>query len=843
MKTSWALRFAYRDGRASLRRLLLVVCSVVFGVAAIAAVDLFRSNLQSAVDTQAKSLLSADLVLRSRKPIPAPIEKAIEQIPGDQSRLTGFQSMISFPQQGGSRLALIRGIDNNFPFYGSFLTEPADATRRLHEGAFAVVDQSLLLQFDVSIGEQIRIGAQTFKIIGKILAVPGESIVFSSVAPRVYIPRSFVKKTDLLKKGSRINYQVSFRLGEQSNPDQLLAELKPQLSEHHVRGETVESRKQNLQRVLDNVAFFLSLAGILALTLGALGVFTAITVYLKRKETTIATLRCLGVTSEQILLIFLIQIAIIGGLSSLLGTSLGAFFSLLLPGILSEFLPVTLTVSLDPLVLLKACSIGTFASILFSLFPLLALQDVSPASALRSDFEQQNVSRWDRARSLAVALLVSVVVLFFWSETGGLIRGLSVGSGIAIAFSLLTLLSLFLRKSVRKLLPRQSSFRLRQGFRNLSRPQNQTTLVLLCVGFTSFLLLLLELTQSLLLEQVELSADKGRANVIFFDVQTDQKDQAGDLLARLKLPLLEQVPIVSMRLNRIGDRAVSELRDNPKLRIPSWVLRREYRSTYRDTLIDSEKLLSGSFVATHDDLSTAVPISLEKGIAKDLRVGLGDTLTFDIQGVLVETVVRSLREVDWKQTRPNFFVVFPKGVLEEAPHFFAMTTRVDSREQLAKLYQMFLAELPNVSAVDLSMILQTLDTVLSRLSFVVRFMGLFSIATGILILFTSMLLTQQQRVEENILLRIVGGTRGDLLAVTFFEYLFLALLGTLAGAVLAIFGTWAIAVAQFKLEFVFSPQALVFPAVGIVSLVVFAGLLGNSSTYRASPMEALRSSD
>jgi len=312
------------------------------------------------------------------------------------------------------------------------------------------------------------------------------------------------------------------------------------------------------------------------------------------------------------------------------------------------------------------------------------------------------------------------------------------------------------------------------------------------------------------------------------------------MLSTLQLPVLDEVPIVTMRLSSVKGRSVESLLADPQRLSPAWQLRREYRSTYRDRLHDGEKLVAGTFVANVPPGTAIVPISMESEIAKDLQLGLGDEVVFDLQGVPLTARVTSWRTVDWRRIQPNFFVVFPTGVLEAAPTMHVMLTRVPTSAEAGRLQREVVLAFPNISVVDLTLILQTIDSILSKISFVIRFMALFTVLTGLLVLVSALVTGRYQRMRESVLLRTLGASRRQILNILAVEYLALGLLAALTGIVLAVGASWALAQFVFKVGFAFQAGPVVVALLVVPGITVVTGLLMSRGVLNQPPLAVLR---
>lgn len=841
MFSRWIWRMAWRDTRFTRRQLALFTSSIVIGIASLVAIQTLRVNLLEAVDTQAKTLLGADLALNTRQEPTPEVEELLASIPGERAREVSFNSMAYFPRSQGTRLVQVRAVEGGFPFFGNLDTHPPEAARAYQDGALALVDETLLLQFEEAVGNSVRVGAVSFRISGGLRGIPGEVPTFSLIGPRLYIPLAYLEETRLIQPGSRVQYRFYYKLEPGTDVDQLLEGLSPRLEQAGMQVETVERRKASIGRPLRNLHRFLSLAAFVALLLGGVGVAGAIHVYMKQRLGVVAILRCLGATPRQTLAIFVVQAGALGLAGGLVGAAGGTAIQPLLPLVLGEFLPVEIPTSFSAAATLRGVGVGTGVALLFALIPLLSVRKVSPLLALRAEFEAGCRPERDPLKWLLYLILALSVLAFALAVLPERVYGLWFFAALVAVFGLLALLARGLVKLSRAVLPASWSYVWRQALANLYRPLNQTSVVMLSLGLSTFLMVTVYVTQSSVLEQVRMLGSGDKPNLVLFDIQSDQKEAVSRLVHSFGLPILQEVPIVTMRLASVKGRSVEEIQNDPENTIPRWALTREFRSTYRDRLIDSEELVAGEWRGRADHSSEEpVPVSLEEGLAERMDLALGDELVFDILGVPVRTAVASLRRVDWDRVQTNFFVVFPEGVLEPAPQFHAVVTRSDSPAVAAQLQRAMVREFPNVSAVDLAAILVTVDQILGKISLVVRFMALFSILTGLIILAAVILSGRYQRLRESVLLRTLGATRRQIRQILLMEYFLLGSLAALAGVLLALGAGWALARFVFEIAFAAPLVPLISVFLVVVTLTVLVGMANSRGVSTRSPLEVLR---
>ncbi|MDB6110063.1 MAG: permease [Pedosphaera sp.] len=830
---------AWRDSRTSRKRLLLFSLSIVLGIAALAAIGSLGSNLERAIEEQARTLLGADLVLSSRDGFSPAEEQLVHSLGGEQSRETSFSTMIYFVRGEGTRLVQVRALSGGFPFYGQLETKPAGAAQDFRRTGGTLVEESLLTQFGAKAGDEIRLGSLTTQIVGELDKVPGESVALATIAPRVYLPMEDLPRTGLLRQGSLVRYKVYFKFAPGTDASKLVEKIKPQLDQFRLSHETVADRKRDLGRSMDNLYHFLNLVGFIALLLGGVGVASAIHAHVKQKLGTVALLRCLGGSVAQTFAIYLAQGMALGLFGALVGAALGVAIQSALPKVLADFIPFTFQFSTSWLAIGRAVAIGFAICLLFALLPLLAVRRVSPLAAIRVAFEPQ-AARRDPFRWLVGACLGIGVAGFALSQTRDWRVGLGFAVGLALVFAILAATAKGLMLLARKLGGARLPFVWRQGLANLHRPNNRTLLLLLALGLGTFLMVSLFLVQQTLLTQLVSSGGTNQANTVLFDIQPDQRETVVQLVRSLGFPVLDQAPIITMRLTSLKGRTVESILADKQNHIPRWSLRHEYRSTYNDHLRDGEKLIAGQWHAQVTNDTKIVPISVEEGVAKELQIGLGDEIVFDVQGVPITTRVASLRLVDWRRVQPNFFIVFPRGVLDDAPAMDVLVTRVPSAAESAHLQREVVKQFSNVSAIDLRLILQTLDSILGKISFVIRFMAMFTVATGLLVLVGALLTGRYQRIQESILLRTLGASRGQILKILFAEYLALGLLAALTGILLAVVAAWALSRFVFEVHFVPEAVPLLIALVVVPGLTVATGLLMSRGVLNQPPLAILR---
>jgi putative ABC transport system permease protein len=855
------LKFAWRDARASFGRLALTALAVVAGVAALAATGSLGANIRAAIDNQARALLGADLVVESRSPPDAETDAFLARLGGETAREVAFASMLAVPDAAGavaaSRLVTVRAADPAYPFFGDLVSEPPDAKTRLATGDAVLVEETLLKQFGLAPGDTVRLGRKDFRVAGALRKMPGESAAVALLSPRVLVERTRLEGAGLLGPGSLARYRTHFRFAADVDVEAMVRRERDGLRALRLNADTVGERKRELGRALENVNAFLRLTGLVALLLGAVGVAAAMHALVQRKLATVAVLRCLGADAGLGLGVFMVQGVAVGAAGGVLGGLAGAALQAGLGAMVRDFLPVD---AADFAVrwseIATAAGIGCGLSALCTLVPLLAVRRVSPLAVLRAVVPPAGGRDPWRAAAL-LGLLAVVLGLTVWLgggwRNGAAFSGGLLLAGLALAGVARAVMALA-RRAGGLAVVRGLPFAARHGLASLHRPGNRTARLVVALGLGAFLLLTLAFSRASLLGQLRFAGQSDRPNLMFFDVQDDQVEGLRARLAELGAPAAAEAPIVTMRLARLKGRAVEDILKDRAAGVPGWTLRREYRSSYRAIPADTEKVVAGEWVGRWEPgpgsgargaegagpESEEVPISIEQGLAKDLRVGLGDELEWDVQGVALRTRVASLREVEWRRMSPNFFVLFPTGVLEGAPKFHVMAARAADLGLNARVQRGVATAFPNVSILDLGLVIESLDTVFGKAELAVRFIALFTLATGVVVLAGTLAAGRDQRVREAVLLRTLGASAAQVRTALVVELAALGLMAGVTGAVLALGGGAAVATWVFDAPPTLPWWPLAATVAGVVGLTVGVGLLTQRGVAGRPPLEVLR---
>ncbi|MEO7988375.1 MAG: FtsX-like permease family protein [Chryseolinea sp.] len=833
----WIWLMAWRDARHNFSRLFLFAASLVTGIAAVVALDSINNTLQTDIDRNAKELIGADLVINGDKKFNKELVAAFDSTKLEQAGQVDMASMVLFLNNGQSRLIRLVAISGPFPFYGKIETLPTEAFSQITKGKIAVMDETLATQYEVSSDDSIRVGKSIFKVAGVVTKIPGGGGIMASFTPSVYISMSELDSTGLVQFGSRVNYKNFFKIDDEKQLDKTIKKLDPLLKKFGHSYDTVQERKEGLGEGFLSIYRFFSLLAFIALILGCIGVASSVHIYAREKRDEVAVLRCVGSSGWQAFNIYFVQIFVLGIIASVIGSLLGLGIQQVLPIFLKGIIPFEIGFSISWSSLLLGLSLGTIISILFSILPLISVRFVPPLTVLRAAVETK--LPFSKTRLVTILLIAIFPIGFAWIQTHSFVTGVFFFLGLAAALGCLSLVAMGLLYLVRKFFPHNAGFIVRHSLSSLFRPNNQTRVLLVTVGLGAFIISILNIVEQSMLGQVEFTGQENQSNTILFDIQPNQREGVVQLMQDNKLKVNQVVPIITCRLKELKGKSIESYVTDEDDSIPDWALTREYRVTYRDSLIHSETLTKGEL---HHKTSgkDSIWVTLSEGMEESLNVTIGDSLVFDVQGVPMRVRISGIRKVEWQKDPPNFIFVFPKGVLEEAPQIFVATTRINDQNVANQFQQKLVMLFPNVSLIDLRLILSTVNGLFDKLGLVIRFLALFSIITGLVVLAGAVINSKFVRIKENVLLRTIGARTRQITMITLIEYAWLGLFSALTGLILSLGGGFLLTKFFFEITFAFDPIELSAIGLGVVILTVLIGWFNSREVINTPPLQILR---
>ncbi len=844
MTFSRLIFWAWRESLKQQSRLFLLIASITIGIAGLVAIDTFSYNLQIDIDAQAKELLGADLAITGLAQPSQKLKRSFDSLNAQQSEVVSFLTMAQFPKSDGIRPVNVRAVRGAYPFFGSLETQPASAATSYKKNGGVLIDQTLSFQFNANVGDSIIIGGVNYLIEGVLMGAPGRTAASAGIAPAVFLDLNTIDSAYLLQRGSRVEYNYYFKLDKNSSPELAETRIKTVAEKEKFRIETVEARKKSTTAAFNNLTRFFELIGFISVLLGCLGIAGSVNVYAQEKIPTVALLRTLGFKGNQAFLLFLIQIIGIGIIGSLVGVTLGVSINRALPWLLKDFLPFdNLHSDISWAAISKGFLLGSIISFLFALPPLLQIRKASPMLVLRQNSEA-TPAKFDTIIGLSYSAIAIFIFSYIYWQLKNIRDTLYFALGLVVAIGFLWIVAELILRSVKLLKTTTLPFTIRHSIANLYRPYNQTRLLVMSMGLGTMLIILLIQIRTLLLHQFEFSGDATQPNMFVFDIQQSQHDSVIAEMKKINLPIVQNVPIITIRLDEkdgiTRQRILDDTLKTTRSELKKGAFDREYRVTYRDALTSSEKLIEGVLPPKGRDANGIVGITLSDFSAKSLDAKVGSLLTFNVQGVQIKTRVTGIREVNFNKAQTNFLVLFPTGVLEQAPQFFAIVTRTPNPEKSAQIQNALVNKFPNVSIIDLTVILKTVESIIDKISYIVKFMSGLCILTGIIVLLSALWLSQKQRIRDSNILRTLGAETSIILKINLYEYLWLGLISVFIGAFLGILGSYIFAHYVFNIGFVVNYLGILEIGVFIVFITLLLGVFNLRRVVTDSPLNVLR---
>lgn len=852
------LRQLRREARGSRGRMIFFIACLAIGVAAVVSVASLSSSLDGAVRKEARQLLAGDLKVSGRRPLPPELDGVLAGVAGvARTDLKELVTLVARPSGASaegdaspgasSQLVELKVVDGPYPFYGNLELEPPQPLESLLDAGSTVVAPDLLERLGLGVGDGLEIGGQEFRIRGTVLAEPDKLSFNLTMGPRVFLSTAGFERTGLETFGSRIGYRALIQVPEDTSAAGLerlsedIEKALPDASYYNV--ETYAEAQPALRQGIRRVERFLGLVALVSLLVGGIGVAQTVRAWIAGRLDGVAVLKCLGFRPREVLGLYLGQALLLGLAGSLVGAALGLLLPRVVPLILGDLIPADAVLSWQGSAVLQGVLLGVGISLLFSLPPLARLLRIPPVRVLRRDAEPPPMSRW--TASLTALVLVAGTAATAAVQSRSLWLGLQFTGGLLAVVAILAGSGWGLSRLAGKLpwgsgTKGNSRIWIRHGLAALSRPGASTLGAIVSLGLGVMVVLGMALVERHLSGQLATDLPGSSPTAFLVDIQPDQWEGVQELLAEGGAEGVDSLPVVIARLTAVAGVPVEELARRqeeiaPEDRDRRWALTREQRLTYLETLGEDNRILEGELWSD----PRAAEVSVEAGFAEELGVGVGDSLSFDIQGVPLELAITSIRSVEWESFRLNFFLVVEPGVLEEAPQFRVATARFAGDSEQA--FQDRLARtFPNVTLLRIREILEKISAVLDRLALGVRFLGGFTVLAGLVILAGAVSAGSSRRGREVALLKTLGLTRGGVLATFAVEYALIGLTAGLVGAGAGGLLAWTVLTQGMEIEWQFLPVPFALALLASPILTALAGCAASARALAQRPVAVLR---
>lgn len=813
---------------------ILFVTHLSLGLSGFVSLDIFKHSVDQTLKRKAKAIMGADLALSSRRPISKKERQIVRQtVDGsiNESQITQLYSM-ALGSSGESRLAQIKAIEENFPFYGGMTLLNQGEIKNsgsadLHHGKTAWVYPEILIQMKLKIGDTISIGSEKFHISDVIEDDPSGSLIHS-IAPRIYISHKNLSHTRLVQPGSLAQYSYVYKIGSEKNSlIHIKEKIFSQLDDPQMKIRSPVDSSENLGRLMGYLNDFLSLAALSALFIACVGMGFIVHSYFKKKIYEIAILNTLGLSSSKTALLYLGQVCVLGLFSFFFACSLGFLLFFLLKNIISDIFSFETNFNF--------ISASAFLAVLIPIgicCPLISKIRKIKTQALLSG----NTPKDSHPLLFLIPGLAILWILAVWQShsfyTGTLFTVLFLSSGILLLFFFWIFFMIIKKGNI------FSSHILRWSFRDLLRHKPEMFSCFLSLSLGILLINLIPQIYTGLQEEIKYPEKSKRPSFFIFDIQEYQLDELKTLLSKNNITLDKISPMIGGRLLSVNNKAFDKGE-----RKKQWTREREremdFRNrginlSYRDFIYKSEKILKGSFWnESYDPLTKKYPgISMEARFAKRLDLKLGDILTFDVQNQKITGQIQNLRKVKWSTFDPNFFILFQNGVLNFANKTFLAVIPQLPHLLKSNIQNKIVSHFQNISLVNVTRMTQKIFSLFDQMLKALQLITILCLLIGFMVLYTISSYQIESRKKELALLKILGFSFSDIKLLFLFQWGLITFISALFGLILSLGLSYLLSSLFFDSIWIFSPYVSFGILAGAVLVALMVGHLAVKKTLK-----------
>ena len=821
-------KYAALNLRSGLKGFYILLTCLTLGVAAIAIIGSLTSAIERGLVEQGQPLLGGDLEFSLIHREAKPDEMAFIESKGKASRVATLRAMATANER--STLVEIKAVDVAYPLYGSLDLQPAS-----NRGG-VVVDELLLGRLGLKVGDDLKIGSTALKVTGVIAKEPDRIADGIVLGPRLLMSHQALQSTGLIQPGSLITWRYRVKFTEGSDlrgAKRIVREAEQKFPDAGWRVRATDNAAGGAERFVERLGYFMTLVALAALVVGGAGMANAVSAFVSRRTSAIATLKCLGLPSRDVLGLYLTEIMLVGVLGIVIALALGAISPILLQYFAGDVLPLPVSSSVQWQPLAIAAVLGLLVLLAFAILPLARIANIRGTHLFRNHLtsEAGKIAWSYLALSLACLVLAGLVITLVSENMRITLMYLA---GLAGSFVILSILAWGLLRLIR-LLPKPSNILLRHGISSLYRPGAASFSIILALGLGLSLFVTLALTDRTITNELSSNIPDKAPAFFFLDVRNEELPTFRDAVQ--KQPGVSGISNAPMLRGRITEvKGVAADKVTPEAGA-AWALRGDRGLTYAAELPSGSVLTEGQWWAK--DYAGPPLVSMVDEIANGIGVKIGDKLKVNVLGREIEVEVANLRKVNWRSFGINFVMVFSPNALAAAPHSHIVTVEMDGGDE-AKLLNTMAVDFPSVTAVRVKDALATVGELLGQMLAAVRGANGLTLLTGILVLAGAMASGLATRSYESVVLKTHGATRGQLLVAFMVEYGLLGLVSALFGIVSGTLGAWYLARFILEMPWSFSWPTAVITAVAAMILSIAAGLLVTARALSAKPSAYLR---
>ena len=823
---------ARRDLSTRFRGLRLLAVCLFLGVATLAAIGSLTAGIASELSRRGQTILGADIEIAISQRSATTAELVTFRKLGSVSETIRMRAMAVGGPEGDSLLGELKAVDGIYPHYGTLRLNGGESVSAPKRGDI-YVGPSLANRLSLTAGDSVRFGKASFKIAGIIADEPDRLGEGFTLGPVAIIGMDALSDTQLIQPGSLFEAKYRIKLPAGADAAKVAESLKGQARTAGWRVTDRSNGAPGTRRFIDRMGQFLTLVGLASLIIAGIGVGNGVSSYLESKRASIATLKVTGADSGTIFRLYMLQIATVAALAIVAGLIVGSVAPLGIAALAGDILPVAPGIELHPFPLIASAAYGLLIALAFSLPPLARARTVPAAGLFRSVVESS--ARPDRRTILSVgAAILAIVALAVGSAREPLFSLGFIGAALALLLILTGLAWMIRRAAARMPRPKTPLFRL--ALANMHRPGAQTQALVVALGLGLTLFVTLAAIQTSINNEVAKSVPERAPSFFVLDVPRDGAARfTGMIKTAAPDGIINMIPALRGTIVAYGGTRVDQLKELPE---GAWVLRGDRGLTYSADMPSGSTLAAGKWWPR--DYKGPPLVSIEDKIATMLGVGIGDKITISLLGLEVEAKIASLRTIEWDNFGLNYVLVYSPGALDAAPHNMVATVTVPKAAE-AVLAKSIPRAFPSASLIEVGEVVGQVTTLLKQMAQAIAAAASIAILAGIAVLVGAIAASRASRTYDAVILKLLGSTRGQVLAAQALEYGALALILSLLALALGLGAGWFVITQIF--DFTFAPDlgVLAVTLVGGAGLTFVLGLVGSLPILAARPAEALRS--
>ncbi|MBF0201507.1 MAG: ABC transporter permease [Desulfamplus sp.] len=882
---------------------LFFIVNLSVGLAGFIALHSFNHSIDNHLKQNLNEILGADIAVQASRPFSEEDIQVMDRVLGDgvmESRQVTFFSMLSGEEN--SRLVRVVAVDNSFPLYGNFVFEnranlehpgplnPAvkhpgpgshpdqsvqsgqadhpdqsvqsgqtdhpdqsvQSGQRDHPGLWLTREASLALGVDT--GEIVRMGNLDFKVAGVLISYPDSSITAFEFAPRIYMGISHLENTGLTGFGSRIRYAIFYKL-----PGKIDAKQKAQELTRHIQNifdgtppitvQSSEDANRNLDRFFGYFTGYMGLVAIVAIFLAGIGTAYLFRGYINAHLRETAILMTLGARRSETCLLLIFQLMLMGLAATILSVLLSFLILPLFPGLLGGIIPENFETAAAPSGIILAAFLGIPGSVIFCLPVFAGIYTLKPVVLLRGIDETGGVALGNPGtkesknsiikKEFIISALSGVpALLTFWIlavwQSGSMEQGTIF---FAVFFAVMVIMAIigFSMIALVEKFCATPRVMIKIALRNLHRHKVSSMACFVTIAMGAFLMNLIPQIKNGIQEEIARPEGLKIPGFFLIDIQPEQLSPLGEFLHDNGLALTNASPMVRGRITSVNGEAFN---DKGTFR------RREFNFSCRESLDISETIIKGKALNPEPwDFESDLPmeISLEEGFAERLHLNIGDSMTFDIQGIPMEGRVVNLRKVRWNSFQPNFFILFQKGVLDDAPRTYLASIPQMPQKERMELQNDLVRNFPNISVLDVNRTVNQMLGITDRLTFAINFMAWLAVGAGLVVLFSIVRHETRKRSWEINLLKVLGAGFSHVRLIVLVEFGFLGFSAAIFAVLLSLAASYGISWLFFEGLWSFGWGYALLSIAAITGISILTALAAAGRVIRQKPVSLLNS--